>query len=58
MTWLALHWTDVLFHLGLDLTGGASLKCAVGMCEHRRHQIAAWLSMGLFFSILTVYLIG
>lgn len=58
VAWLAVHWLDVLFHLGIDLTGGFTLKCAIGMCEHRRHQIMTWLSLGVMFSILTVYVIG
>lgn len=57
-TWIALHWTDILLHLGLDLTGGLTLRCAMGMCEHRRHQIAVWVTLGIIFSMLTVYLVG
>lgn len=58
MTWLALHWADVAAHLGLDLSGGLSLKCAVGMCDHKRHQYALWLLGSILISISTVAVIG
>lgn len=58
MAWIAIHWTDVLLHLGLDLSGGFSLKCATGMCEHKRHQYAAWVFGSLLISLSTVALVG
>lgn len=58
MTWLITHWIDCLLHLGLDLTGGLTLRCVMGMCEHKHHQYAAWGIMSVIFSISTVALIG
>lgn len=57
-TWLTIHWFDVLLHLGLDLTGGLTLKCAMGMCEHKRHQYIAWFVGSLLISLSTVIMIG
>lgn len=58
MTWIMIHWLDVLLHLGLDLSGGFTLKCAMGMCKHERHQNALWLLGCLLISVSTVALIG
>lgn len=58
MTWLVGHWVDVLLHLGLDLTGGLTLRCMVGMCKHKRHQLAAWVALSMIVSVSTVALIG
>ena len=58
MTWIAMHWTDVLLHLGLDISGGISLRCAMGICEHKRHQYAAWMLGSLLISTSTVAVIG
>lgn len=58
MTWIAAHWIDVLLHLGLDLSGGVTLKCAMGMCKHPHHQLAVWIAGAMLVSISTVALIG
>lgn len=58
MAWLAVHWFDILVHLGLDLTGGFTLRCAMGMCKHKHHQYILWGIGAVIFSIGTVYLIG
>lgn len=58
IAWLTIHWLDVLLHLGLDLTGGVTLKCAMGMCEHPRHQMALWIIGAMLISVATVVLIG
>lgn len=58
MEWIVTHWIDVLLHLGLDLSGGVSLKCAMGMCEHPRHQAIVWVIGAMLISISTVWLIG
>lgn len=58
MTWFTIHWLDILLHLGLDLTGGVTLKCAMGMCDHKRHQYTAWMIGSLLISLSTVALIG
>ncbi len=58
MAWLALHWTDILFHLGLDLSGGFTLRCAMGMCAHKHHQYIVWIIGAIIISISTVILIG
>ena len=58
MTWIALHWTDILTHLGLDLSGGFTLKCAIGACSHKRHQYAVWALGAVLISIATVMLVG
>jgi hypothetical protein len=58
VSWFLVHWVDVLLHLGLDLSGGLTLKCAIGMCEHKRHQYAVWIFGAIFLSFLTVYAIG
>lgn len=49
---------DILIHYGLDITGGLTLTCLMGMCEHKRHQYAVWLVVGLLISIVTVHLVG
>ena len=56
--WVAVHWFDILLHLGLDLSGGITLKCAMGMCDHPRHQYAVWVLGALLISISTVALVG
>jgi hypothetical protein len=56
--WMAIHWTDVLLHLGLDLSGGFSLRCAMGMCDHKHHQYIAWGVGSMLLSISTVALVG
>lgn len=58
MAWLAVHWVDVLLHLALDLSGGLTLKCAMGMCEHPRHQMAVWMLGAILISVSTVALVG
>jgi len=58
IAWLALHWTDVMLHLGLDVSGGLTLRCAMGMCDHPRHQAAVWMVGALVISVSTVALIG
>lgn len=58
LTWLTIHWADVLMHLGLDLSGGVTLKCAMGMCPHKRHQYTVWLIGAIILSTTTVALIG
>ena len=58
MAWLMLHWTDVLFHLGLDLTGGFTLRCAMGVCEHKRHQYTVWAIGAIIVSVVTVMVVG
>lgn len=58
LEFFAAHWLDVLLHLGLDLSGGITLKCAMGMCEHKRHQYTVWVFGAIFLSCLTVWLIG
>jgi hypothetical protein len=58
VVWIMTHWLDVLLHLGLDLTGGFTLKCAIGMCNHPRHQYAVWITGAILLSISTVWLIG
>lgn len=58
MAWIATHWIDVLAHLGLDLSGGITLRCAMGMCSHRRHQMAVWVVGAMLISVSTVWLIG
>ncbi len=49
---------DVLLHMGLEAIGGIVTLWALQFCEHRRHQVMVWLVFALFFSILTVRLIG
>lgn len=56
--WLLAHYTDVLLHLALDLTGGITLKCILGMCKHPHHQAAAWVTLSVLISVSTVVLIG
>lgn len=56
--WLAIHWLDLMMHLALDITGGLTLRCAIGMCEHKRHQYIVWVIGAIFLSFITVYLIG
>jgi hypothetical protein len=49
---------NVLLHMGLEGIGGVVTLWALQFCEHRRHQVTVWLIFALFFSILTVRLIG
>lgn len=58
ITWLALHWIDLLVHLSLDVTGGLTLRCVMGLCQHKRHQYMAWALFSILFSISTVMLVG
>lgn len=58
MAFILSHWTDILLHLGLDLSGGFTLKCALGMCEHKHHQYAVWFAGSVLISVSTVALIG
>lgn len=58
ISWIAIHWMDILLHLGLDLSGGLTLRCAIGMCAHKRHQYLVWMMGAILVSISTVALIG
>lgn len=58
MAWVIAHWTDIMFHLGLDLSGGFTLKCAMGMCEHKHHQYILWGIGALIISVVTVIFLG
>lgn len=55
---MLIHWLDVLLHLGLDLSGGLTLRCAMGMCGHKHHQYIVWVIGAIIISISTVALIG
>lgn len=56
--WMVAHWVEVLLHLGIDATGAVSLRCVMGLCKHKHHQVMAWATFALIFSIATVALIG
>jgi hypothetical protein len=58
LAFVVTHWLDILIHLGLDVSGGLSLKCAMGMCEHKRHQNLVWLLGCVLISISTVAMVG
>lgn len=58
IAWIATHYFDVLIHLALDLTGGFTLRCAMGMCHHKAHQYIVWITFAVLFSITTVILVG
>mgnify|MGYP000919509777 CR=1 FL=1 len=58
MAWVIAHWPDIAFHLGLDLSGGFTLKCAMGMCKHKHHQYIVWVIGALIVSIGTVMIVG
>lgn len=58
MAWVMTHWIDILIHLGLDLTGGVTLRCAMGVCEHKHHQYIVWGIGAMIVSIVTVILVG
>lgn len=58
MAWIVTHWIDVLLHLSLDLSGGITLRCAMGMCKHPHHQAFIWFLGAIIVSITTVALIG
>lgn len=58
IAWLATHLLDVILHLGLDVTGGLTLRCAMGMCQHKRHQYIVWGIGCVLISLSTVALIG
>lgn len=58
MMWLEAHWLDVLLHLALDITGGLTLKCVIGMCDHKRHQAIVFIALSTLISLSTVRLIG
>lgn len=58
IAWLAIHWLDVLLHLCLDVSGGVTLRCAMGVCEHKHHQMAVWLLGCILISVSTVALVG
>jgi hypothetical protein len=49
---------DVLLHFGLEALGALGLRCAAGLCRHRRHRVALWASFGLLTSTLTVAAMG
>lgn len=56
--WIALHWVDVLLHLILDVSGGISLRCAMGLCDHTLHRYLVWGIFAIIFSVATVAIIG
>lgn len=58
VAFVTAHWADIMFHLGLDLTGGITLRCAMGMCKHKVHQYMVWGVVAIIVSIATVYFVG
>ena len=58
ITWLVAHWFEILVHLGLDITGGITLRCTMGLCKHKHHQIMAFMAFSIIISVATVALIG
>lgn len=58
LTWFEVHWLDVLLHLALDITGGLTLRCVIGMCDHKRHQAIVFIALSIMVSLSTVALIG
>ena len=49
---------DVLVHFSLEAIPALGLRWALGLYRHARHRIAAWTSLGLLTSWLTVAMIG
>jgi RsiW-degrading membrane proteinase PrsW (M82 family) len=48
----------IAVHVCLEAIGGAIMVYALGFCRHRSHQFAVWFTLALFFSFVTVQLIG
>jgi hypothetical protein len=40
------------------MSGGFTLKCAMGMCKHKHHQYIVWVIGALIVSIGTVMIVG
>ena len=49
---------DVAIHMGLEAIGGLVLLYAYSFCSHWRHRAAIWFVGALFFSYVTVLLVG
>ena len=49
---------DVALHMGLEAIGGAIAWYAYGFCHHWHHRLAVWFVLSLFFSYVTVSLVG
>jgi hypothetical protein len=49
---------DVLLHFSLEALGALGLRCALGVCRHVWHRVAAWVPFGLATSWLSVALVG
>ncbi len=49
---------DVALHMVLEAIGGGVTLYALRFCSHKRHQFAIWFAFALFFSVVTVCLIG
>jgi hypothetical protein len=50
--------SDVLLHFGLESIGALGLRCALGLCSHPWHRVAAWVPFGLLTSWATVSVVG
>lgn len=51
-------YADVAFHMLLEVIGALVAWYAYGYCSHWRHRVTLWFFLSLFFSIITVNLIG
>jgi hypothetical protein len=49
---------SVVLHLVLEATGAVALRCALGLCKHTHHRVAAWAVIAIPMSIITVHLVG
>lgn len=50
--------TDVILHMLLEAIGGGIMYYSLGFCKHKLHQFTVWFVLALFFSVVTVQLVG
>jgi hypothetical protein len=58
IAWLWAARLDIALHLALDTSGALTLRCAMGLCKHQRHQLLAWFVCAMLISTGTVALVG